>query len=151
MKRGIGSAEIKSDKKSILKIMLIIAIVLFLSAIISAFYNQKVYFGPVTCKNQNLLPYYGADTDKDGVKDICPDNCPTVYNPYQQNYDSDGVGDVCDKYKYTNYYSQGKDKDNDGIPDAEDPKPYVWTVYSTTSPSPSPTVTASPSPSDSVS
>jgi subtilisin family serine protease len=48
------------------------------------------------------------DPDGDGLN-TAQDNCPSVYNPGQQDADHDGVGDVCDK-----------DKDNDGIPDAYD-------------------------------
>ncbi|MGH7435822.1 MAG: trypsin-like serine protease, partial [Polyangiaceae bacterium] len=36
-----------------------------------------------------------TDTDQDGVPDQC-DNCPTQYNPQQDDSDGDGLGDVCD-------------------------------------------------------
>jgi subtilisin family serine protease len=48
------------------------------------------------------------DPDGDGLN-TAQDNCPSVYNPGQQDADHDGVGDACDK-----------DKDNDGIPDLYD-------------------------------
>jgi hypothetical protein len=48
------------------------------------------------------------DPDGDGLNSP-QDNCPSVYNPGQQDSDHDGVGDACDK-----------DKDNDGIPDLYD-------------------------------
>lgn len=35
-----------------------------------------------------------ADTDGDGVADE-EDNCPTVYNPYQEDVNGDGYGDAC--------------------------------------------------------
>jgi hypothetical protein len=35
------------------------------------------------------------DTDGDGVADVM-DNCPTVYNPLQEDSDEDGQGDSCD-------------------------------------------------------
>lgn len=37
------------------------------------------------------------DADKDGIIDIA-DNCPTVYNPGQENADGDAFGDACDPY-----------------------------------------------------
>lgn len=36
-----------------------------------------------------------SDTDKDGISDRL-DNCPSTYNPYQDDSDGDGIGDVCD-------------------------------------------------------
>src|SRR5690348_1842102 len=53
------------------------------------------------------------DPDGDGLN-TSQDNCPTVYNPGQQDSDHDGVGDACDK-----------DRDNDGIPDLYDNCPTV--------------------------
>jgi len=51
-----------------------------------------------------------ADTDEDGILDK-DDNCPTTYNPGQEDYDNDGVGDVCD------------DSDSDGFTDNIDSCP----------------------------
>ncbi len=36
-----------------------------------------------------------SDIDGDGIKDSS-DNCPEVWNPYQDDSDNDGIGDVCD-------------------------------------------------------
>lgn len=49
-----------------------------------------------------------VDTDDDGVPDDF-DNCPSDYNPEQDDSDSDGLGDECDP-----------DDDGDGIPDDGD-------------------------------
>jgi len=49
-----------------------------------------------------------TDTDGDWKIDA-NDNCPEIYNPYQEDHDFDGMGDVCDL-----------DDDNDGIADKND-------------------------------
>jgi CSLREA domain-containing protein len=54
-----------------------------------------------------------ADTDHDGIPDI-HDNCPTVFNPGQEDFDHDGIGDACDP-----------DIDNDGIPNSRDLCPFT--------------------------
>jgi hypothetical protein len=51
------------------------------------------------------------DGDGDGVLD-CIDNCPSVYNPDQDDADGDEVGDTCDD-----------DNDNDGVTDGDDECP----------------------------
>jgi len=53
------------------------------------------------------------DVDRDGRGDVC-DNCPNVNNPTQQDIDGDGLGDECDP-----------DIDNDGVPNGVDNCPNV--------------------------
>jgi len=57
---------------------------------------------------------YGIpDSDDDGVNDD-EDNCPSDYNPLQEDLTEDGVGDICDD-----------DDDKDNVPDLEDNCPEV--------------------------
>jgi len=50
------------------------------------------------------------DDDGDGVRDDW-DNCPTTYNPGQEDFDSDGVGDACDNCTFESNPGQ---EDTDG-------------------------------------
>ncbi|MEX1382784.1 thrombospondin type 3 repeat-containing protein, partial [Lutibacter sp.] len=52
--------------------------------------------------------YLSCDSDGDSILD-CEDNCPTSYNPNQEDYDYDNMGDACDD-----------DDDNDGVIDSRD-------------------------------
>jgi hypothetical protein len=79
-------------------------------------------------------PTEGDDYDQDCVKNVV-DNCPTTYNPGQEDGDTDGRGDVCDNCPEagnadqldTNGDGQGNvcddDDDGDFCKDSEDDKP----------------------------
>ncbi len=62
------------------------------------------------CDGQDLE--CGADSDLDGIEDEY-DNCPSIYNPGQENFDGDIQGDACDA-----------DDDNDNDPDTADCEPF---------------------------
>jgi len=51
--------------------------------------------GTGTTSNDNTSGQIKPDTDGDGVPDI-GDNCPTTFNPNQNDLDEDRVGDLCD-------------------------------------------------------
>lgn len=64
---------------------------------------------PVPCDSDE-----GSDVDNDGFFDLC-DNCPSVFNPGQEDEDGDGVGDVCDNCPQTiNVDQNNADGDESG-------------------------------------
>jgi len=76
------------------------------------------------------------DPDGDGVVDA-EDNCPSVYNPGQENNDTDAFGDVCDNCPNDDNNGQENndgdaygdvcddDDDNDEVPDVSDNCPFT--------------------------
>jgi hypothetical protein len=54
--------------------------------------------------------------DGDGINDA-EDNCPTVYNPGQENADGDAFGDACDPFPLD---PSNSDTDGDGVGDPQD-------------------------------
>jgi hypothetical protein len=65
--------------------------------------------------------YRTGDRDGDGVC-VGQDNCPSRYNPGQEDGDGDGVGDACDDCPGVPNADQA-DADQDGVGDACDPCP----------------------------
>ena len=59
-----------------------------------------------------------VDDDNDGFPNNA-DNCPTMFNPGQEDADSDGVGDLCDNCPSVSNPGQ-EDSDSNGIGDACD-------------------------------
>jgi hypothetical protein len=62
-----------------------------------------------------IYSIYG-DVDSDDFVGNC-DNCPTDYNPGQEDTDNDNVGDICDVCPG---YDDNINSDNDGLPDGCD-------------------------------
>jgi hypothetical protein len=71
-----------------------------------------------------LLQQVAPDADHDGVPDA-QDDCPSIYNPGQEDRDGDGVGDACDNCPDVSNPDQ-KDTDQDRFGDACDICPTVF-------------------------
>jgi hypothetical protein len=77
--------------------------------------NDIVETGSVCLYFSGLGP---PDGDQDGYYGTL-DNCPSIFNPKQENADGDSHGDACDNCKYVKNDKQ-EDSDNDGKGDACD-------------------------------
>ena len=64
-------------------------------ALIEAFGQGPVGEGRVLMTMIALAPSLSADSDNDGIPDVC-DNCPETASPDLTDTDGDGVGDACD-------------------------------------------------------
>jgi len=62
-----------------------------------------------------MVNYDQADSDNDGIGDVC-DNCPSTANPDQLDSDDDGYGDICDNCP-TIPNPEQTDGDMDGVGD----------------------------------
>ncbi len=83
--------------------------------------TYPVYYPPTNTGNTE-----DDDIDDDGKKNNA-DNCPTNYNPNQENSDGDTKGDVCDSCPTdaTDTCNNPVDTDGDGVPDSTDNCPSV--------------------------
>ena len=77
------------------------------AGVVAGTYDAYLHFDPVPSLSglrsipmhiDSGIPIWVAgdpDQDKDGIPDYI-DNCPTVYNPDQQDSNNNGIGDACD-------------------------------------------------------
>jgi hypothetical protein len=80
-----------------------------------------VTFGATTnAKRVNVSAVVEPDPDLDGYGDDSQDNCPSSYNPLQEDSDANGIGDMCDDSDSDGRFAISDNCDHVANPDQAD-------------------------------